>query len=289
MKRVAILGCENSHANKFLAEIRDNPAYSDYEVVGIYSNEDEAAKKLSDEFGVPVLDSYDAAVGKVDGLIITARDGKYHYEYAKPYIASGIPMFIDKPITADPDEAVEFMRVLRDGGIRICGGSSLGQADEIIALRESVLTEKDGKTMGGVVRAPLQSDSPHSGIYFYAAHLVEMLSVVFGRYPKSVKAYAVENQKTVVFRYESYDVVGIFTEHAYKYFAARFSEGGSEGGVIVGSLKWFKREFSEFDALMNGDAQHISYDDFISSVFVIDAIARSLECGEEVTLRKYEV
>jgi len=289
MKRVAILGCENSHANKFLAEIRDNPAYSDYEVVGIYSNEDEAAKKLSDEFGVPVLDSYDAAVGKVDGLIITARDGKYHYEYAKPYIESGIPMFIDKPITADPDEAVEFMRALRDGGIRICGGSSLCHADTVIAQRESVLAEKDGKTMGGVVRAPLKSDSPHSGIYFYAPHLVEMVCTIYGKYPKSLKAFRVDRQVTVVFRYDSYDVVGIFTDHSFKYYAARFSEGGSEGEVVKVSSYMFEREFSEFDALMNGEAQTVSYDDFISSVFIIDAISKSLESGEEVAVQKYKV
>ena len=289
MKRIAILGCENSHANKFLAEIKENSAYSDYEVVGVYSNEPEAAKKLSDEFGVAILPAYDAAVGKVDGIIITARDGKYHYEYAKPYIKSGIPMFIDKPITANADEAVEFMKALRDNGVKFCGGSSLCQADEIIALREAVENETDGKTMGGIVRAPLHSASEHSGIFFYAPHLVEMVCSVYGRFPKSVKAYSVEDQKTVVFRYEKYDIVGIFTENSYKYFAARFSEGGSQGGVVEGSPVWFKREFAEFDELVRGGEQMLGYEEFISSVFVIDAIKKSLESGEEVAVAKYKV
>ena len=289
MKRIAILGCENSHANNFLRQIKENPEYSDYEVVGVHSIEEEASKALNEEFGVPVLSSFDAAVGKIDGLVITARDGKYHFEFAKPYIASGIPMFIDKPITADPDDAVAFMRALRDGGIRVCGGSSLCHADTVIAQRESVLTEKDGKTMGGIVRAPLKSDSPHSGIYFYAPHLVEMVCTIYGKYPKSVKAFSVDRQKTVVFRYENYDVVGIFTEHSFKYYAARFSEGGSEGEVVAVSRYMFEREFAEFDALMNGEAQQISYDDFISSVFVIDAIDKSIASGEEVALEKYKV
>ena len=148
MKRIVILGCENSHANHFLRAIKEDAKYSEYQVVGVYSKEREAAEKLKNEFGVPVLNSYDEAVGKVDGIIITARDGKYHYEYAKPYIKSGIPMFIDKPITADADEAVEFMKALRDNGVKFCGGSSLCQADEIIALREAVENETDGKTMG---------------------------------------------------------------------------------------------------------------------------------------------
>ena len=198
-------------------------------------------------------------------------------------------MFIDKPITVDCDEAVKFMRELREAGVRISGGSSLSQADEIIALRESVISKKDGETVGGIVRAPLQSDSVYGGFYFYAQHLVEMVSSVFGRYPKSVKAYTVENQKTVVFRYEKYDIVGIFTENSYKYFAARFSEGGSQGGEVLGSPLWFKREFSEFDALLRGGEQELGYDEFISSVFVIDAIKKSLESGEEVAVAYYNV
>jgi predicted dehydrogenase len=127
MKNIAILGCENSHANSFLKFIKNNPEFSDVEVVGVYSNDPEASKKLGEQFGVPVLENYTDAVGKIDGLIITARHGKYHYEYAKPYIASGIPMFIDKPITVTEEDAVDFMRELRARGVKITGGSSLKQ------------------------------------------------------------------------------------------------------------------------------------------------------------------
>ena len=289
MKKIVILGCENSHADKFLNLIKTNPDFAHLDVIGVYSEEIEEAEKLRGKYGVDLLPSYDAAVGKVDGVIITARHGANHYKYAKPYIASGVPMFIDKPITADPDEAVQFMRELREAGIKISGGSSLSQADEIIELRKSVLEEKDGPTVGGIIRAPLQSDSVYGGFYFYAQHLVEMVSSVFGRYPKSVKAYTVDNQKTVVFRYEKYDIVGMFVEHSYKYFAVRFAQDGSEGGVVAGSPNWFKREFADFDSIVSGGEQQISYDDFIAPVFVMRAIELSLESGEEVKVEEYKV
>ena len=102
-KKIVILGCENSHANAFLGFIRDKEEFSDVEVIGVYSHEREAAEKLNEQFGVPVLSSYEEAVGKVDGVIVTARHGDNHYKYAKPYIESGIPMFVDKPITFDED------------------------------------------------------------------------------------------------------------------------------------------------------------------------------------------
>ena len=101
MYKIAILGCENTHANSFLRQIYKKGRHTDIEVIGIYSDEEEPCQKLHEEFGVPVMKSYDALVGKVDGIMVTARHGANHYKYAKPYLASGIPMFIDKPVTVN--------------------------------------------------------------------------------------------------------------------------------------------------------------------------------------------
>ena len=65
MYTVAILGCENSHANNFLKAVLVDKIVDDIEFVGVYSYDSEAAAKLNAEFGVPVADSYDAFVGKV--------------------------------------------------------------------------------------------------------------------------------------------------------------------------------------------------------------------------------
>ena len=48
MKKIAILGCENSHADQFLGFIQNDPRYADAEVVGIYSEEADAAARLAD-------------------------------------------------------------------------------------------------------------------------------------------------------------------------------------------------------------------------------------------------
>lgn len=290
MKNIVILGCENSHAENFLSVIRDNPdLYSDYNVVGVFSEEKEAMENLSKNFGVPMMESFDEAKGRVDGVLITARRGDNHYKYAKPYIESGVPMFIDKPVTSDTDEAIEFMRSLCKFAVRISGGSSLSHADEIISLAEDVKNLTDGETLGGIVRAPLSLDSPYGGFWFYAQHLVEMLVTVFGRYPKSLRAYRNGSEITVIFRYAEYDITGVYTDHSYRYFAARFSKKGSQGGAIPFTNEMFSREFADFDALMRGEEQKISYKDFIAPVFIMKAIEKSLESGEEEQIESYEV
>ena len=103
MYRIAILGCENSHANTFLNYVigtkEIEKTYTDIDVVGVYSDDRAAAEKLQEAYGVYVMENYDEFVGKVDGIIVTARHGDNHLKYARPYLESGVSMFIDKPIT----------------------------------------------------------------------------------------------------------------------------------------------------------------------------------------------
>ena len=82
MFKIAILGCENSHADAFLESIIKKGEYPDLEVVGVYSHEADANARMKEKFGVYCAESFDEFVGKVDGIMITARDGDNHYKYA---------------------------------------------------------------------------------------------------------------------------------------------------------------------------------------------------------------
>ena len=291
MKKIAILGCENSHANSFLDFIYNTEDYRDIEVIGVYSNEPAASKALNEKFGVPILENYTDAVGKIDGLIITARHGDLHYEYAKPYIESGIPMFIDKPITIKENEAIEFMKALKACGVRMSGGSSLKHDFGVKTLKNEREKLIDGETLGGFVRAPLDSSSVYGGFYFYAPHLVEVVSEIFGKYPVSVKANRNGDITSVKFNYGTYSVDGMFVEHNYVYYACRLADKSVKGMNLESTDEhnWFKSEFDEFYALLCGEDSPVSYADFISSVFVMNAIVRSLESGKEEKLNTYEV
>ena len=166
MKRIAILGCENSHADAFLSCIRNNEKFADVEVIGVYSDEPEASERLHQGYGVPVLASYGDALGKIDALVITARHGDNHFKYALPYIESGVAMFIDKPITICETEAIEFMRALSEHKVKISGGSSLKQDESVQELARQANQAIGGATIGGYVRAPYEKDSPYGGFFF---------------------------------------------------------------------------------------------------------------------------
>ena len=279
MKKIVILGCENSHAD------------TDVEVVGVHSEDEGAADKLKEKFGVKVLSSYDEAVGKVDGVIITARRGGDHYRFAKPYIASGVPMFIDKPVTISEAEAIEMVKDFEKNGVRMTGGSSCVHVDFVRELKRDCETDFEGKTLGGFVRCPVSLNNAYGGFYFYCEHLIGITSTIFGFYPESVKAFENDGKITVVFRYKDYDVTGLFVDGNYIYYAMRCSVDGVQGSEfpITGESPCFRAEFDEFYDLLNGGKQKKSYSDFIAPVFVMNAVKRSMDGGKEEKVNKFEL
>ncbi len=290
MKRIAFLGCENSHADAFIKFIQANPeTFADVEIVGVYSDDPEKSQRLKEKYGVPVLTDYADAVGMLDGVVITARRGDNHYKYAKPYIQSGIPMFIDKPITFCEEEAVAFMQELKANHIRISGGSSLKQDVFVKQLKQEAKDEVEGKTLSGFVRAPFQRENKYGGFYFYAPHMVEIVCEIFGRYPISVTAKENGEQIHVLFHYENYDCVGLYCNKNHLYYASRMAETAVQGAEIPSTNDWFEEEFKEFYALLEGGEQPSTYEDFIAPVFVMNAIKRSMESGKEEAVNAFEI
>ena len=295
MKKIVILGCENSHANTFLEFIKNEEKYKDVEVVGVYSEDKEASEKLNKAYGVQVLENFDDAVGKIDGVMVTARHGDNHYKFAMPYIDSKIPMFIDKPVTISETEAVEFFKKLKVKGIKVSGGSTLRHADAVKLFKSEHLENKYGNTIGGVVRAPMDIGSIYGGFAFYAHHLVESVCEVFGRNPISVLAVKSGEVVTVLFRYDKYDVTGIFVEHDYFYSVTRLlsckddCKDGIKTAEIIVNENVFAREFDEFYDLLSGGEQQLSYNDFVAPVFITSAIMRSLESGKEEKVNSFDI
>lgn len=287
MYRVAILGCENSHANAFLDAVINNKIVEDVEFVGVYSDDMDAAMKLHDEFGVYAAQAYDEFVGKVDGIIITARHGDNHYKYAKPYIESGIPMFIDKPITCSEKDAKEFMEALKAHNIPVSGGSVCVLADYVQELKKAVAEQKYGETLGGFLRAPMNTNNPYGGFYFYTQHLAQVTMEIFGMYPNSVKAVRNGDVCSCLVRYDNYDVNLSFVEMDDKYYAGINCKQAYVGDhYSLDGL--FEREFMEYYKVLTTGQQKTSYEDFFAPVYVINAMARALESGCEEKVNRWQ-
>ena len=287
-KKIVILGCENSHANSFLGFIRDREEFSDVEVIGVYSHEREAAEKLNEQFGVPVMDDYADAVGKVDGVIVTARHGDRHLMYAKPYIESGVPMFIDKPVTVKEEDTLELVELLKKSNVQVTGGSCLKYDPFVLALKRDWECGALGKNLSGFVRAPYSKNNEHGGFFFYSQHMIEVVCEIFGRFPKSVIAKEKNDHIHVLFRYDNYDCVGLFSEGIHIYSASIIAERGTKTADLNLCGDWFLREFKAYYDVLSGAKMKETYDEFVAPVFILNAIDRSLKSGCEENVNGLE-
>lgn len=283
MYRIAILGCENSHAFAFLDRFTgENP--EGIEISGVYSDEQEPVQKIHEKYGVPVMENYDQLAGQVDGVVITARHGDNHYKYARPYIPYGIPMFIDKPITCSEAEAVEFMRDLKAHGIRVSGGSICPHAPEAQQLAQLV---KEGGAVGGSIFCPISMDSPYGGFHFYCQHLVETMLAVFGYDIQAVNASRREGSLSLIARYPGFDVTGTFVDGGFGQFyvtVAQRKQMHSAGLTISSNCS-----ADEMVNLLRGCPMPKDYDTFIRPVFVHNAILRSVEKNGWEEIRTVQV
>lgn len=287
MYKLAILGCENSHANNFLDAVLNKKLVEDVEFVGVYSDDRAAADKLQALFGVPVADSYDAFVGKVDGILITARHGDNHYKYAKPYLDCGIPMFIDKPITCSEEEAQEFRDALKKRNVPVTGGSICVLDKHVQRLKKAVQAGEYGKALGGYLRAPVNLSNPYGDFYFYCQHLVQVMMEIFGCYPESVRAVTKDNIVTCLVRYKECDVNIVFVDGNYLYYA-----GVSFEKDFVGDPYDMEGcsdiEFMNFHKMLTGESTGEDYDELFAPVYVFNAIKRAMESGAEEAVRRAE-
>ena len=283
--KIAILGVENSHADAFGKLVKENPKYSDIEIVGVYSEDEEAVKRLIDAgyttYGAKTPDEF---LGKVDGVLITARHGNNHHKYAMPYVKAGVPCFIDKPFCANLELANELAQTAKDNGALLCGGSCLKFIDEIKSLARMV---RNKKVSYGTVACPVSMVNNNGGFWFYSQHLVELLITIFGRKIKSITAYCPDQEKnrvTVIFNYGTFDVTGFYTAN-YRYTASLMTEDKNIYSAFCDDVAYtYINEFDEFVEMVKSGVMQHSYDDLLYPVKVLDAIERSYKEKKEIVL-----
>lgn len=284
MTKIGIIGCENSHANGFAELFNKEKAYEGFTVTAVGGHYKEANEALRQKYGISeIYDDFRKMAGRVDAVIVTARDGKYHASFADPFIEAGLPVFIDKPFTVDYKEAIETVNKAERSGSLLCGGSSLKYTRDVQYLKEIV---SKGDVRGGMVAAPVHFDSEYSGFYFYAPHLAEMSLEIFGKSPVSVYAAKSGKDVTVLTRYKDYCVTNHFGNLANNsYF----------GGVITTAENFMRKidiseglrlETEAFVEMIKSGRMNRSYKELTLPVKYMNAIVESYTKAKEIILEE---
>lgn len=283
MFRVGIIGSENSHAKAFTDIFNASGKYDDIKVVAIYGEEEEASKKISEAYGVPVMKP-EEMLDKVDAIMVTSRNGKLHPGYVRPFIEAGKPAFIDKPIANCSKEAEDVIALARAKGVPVMGGSSTKMVEDTLALKAVADAAKaEGKLVGGHAYAPVSMVNDYGNFYFYSSHLAEIALTIFGFDPIAVSATKTATGVAAVLEYEGYAVTLSYTDGAYSYGATVLAkDGATQKPIDIGGC--YAAEVAHFVTMLHtGEVPQCDHD-IVMPIKVLNAIEKAYTEGGRVVI-----
>jgi len=133
--------------------------------------------ELRDKYGVEIVDSIDALLGKVDVVLLESVDGRKHLEQAEPVLKAHKPVFIDKPVAGTLADAVRIYALAERYGTPCFSSSSLRYTPALQALKSDA---KVGAIRGCDAYGPCSLEEHHPDLFWYGVHGVESLFTVMG-------------------------------------------------------------------------------------------------------------
>lgn len=283
--KIGIIGAENSHTAGFGKLFNIEKAFPGMEVHYVWGETEAFAKAAMEKGSIPnrVADPHEM-LGKIDGLIVDHRHGKFHLEPAIPFVKAGIPTFIDKPFCYRAAEGKAFLEMARKQGTPVTSYSSIAHSYETFAQKE------DLKSMGAinqVVRSgPVDLNSEYGGIFFYGAHIVQPLLYLFEDRVAKVQVHQNgENSSASLIFNNGMLATLVFTTKKYGWQTfVETEEGMVELKADIPEKKPAKNYVDMVEMFKTGKEPR-SHESIVHGVAVLEALERSVASGqwEQVT------
>ena len=282
--KIGIIGAENSHTAGFGKLFNIEKAFPGMEVKYVWGETEAFAKKAMKDGNIPqlVTDPNDM-LGKIDGLIVDHRHGKFHLEPAIPFIKAGIPTFIDKPFCYRASEGKAFLELARKHGTPVTSFSSIAHSYETFAIKEQLKNIKD---INQVVRyGRVDLESKYGGVFFYGAHIVQPLLYLFGDNVHKVQVHqnGKNSSASLVFK-DGMLATLVFTTKKYGWSTHIETEEGIIPLKSTTEENGPSKNYVDMVEMFKTGKEPRSHQSIIHCVAVLEALEKSIATGlwEEV-------
>ncbi len=253
-----------------------NPV-EDASVVAICDDDRAAAQEIADlvEGIILVTDNPSDLLGEVDGVLICDDMTEQHQKRAPLFLEAGLPTFIDKPLSRDPQEAEELLALAERHGTPVMSCSALRYSTEYAALDQEAL----GDIMTVIAVGPNE-------LVFYGIHACEFLHMVMGPGVKSVRNFGDAERNHVLLDYGDgrMGVMVVREDIAYTFRATLLGTEGSVHLTIDDGAGFYREMLRQFIEMVCTGQMPVPPSSTLEIIRILDAAVRSRETGEEVVL-----
>lgn len=195
--KAGIIGCDTSHVGAFTKLLNDPkapPELAGVRIVAAFPGGTDVppsrdrVEKFTAELkaqGIVICPSIEELLKQVDVIFLESVDGRPHLEQARPVIAAGKPLFIDKPMASSLADAMEIFRLAKEKGVPVFSSSALRFQPAYQEIRRG--TSPFGEIRSCVATSPMTTLPHHPELFYYGIHGVESLFTIMGPGCKEVK------------------------------------------------------------------------------------------------------
>ncbi|TCC50701.1 hypothetical protein E0H75_10980 [Kribbella capetownensis] len=277
--RIGIIGTENSHVDHIIDYLNVERRAGETRVVALCGGASERNEKLRVIGQLErLVDAPTDLLGLVDAVIITDRHGGLHRDHAVPFLAEGLPVFVDKPLACSEADARAIVAAAREHDALLTSSSAVRWVPDTDALAEQAVSLGAPQTV--ITTGPADPGSEYGGIYFYGIHPVD---VALRLAPGAVGEVSVEQfADTIV---AGADVGGVRV-------VVQFVRPSSDGrvpfhGLVVGRHGLAARELilgpsyvepglRAFLEMVETRRPPIDYDDLVRPMQFLDAVVEAI-------------
>ncbi len=190
--RIGLIGLDTSHVIAFTGVFNRANAdglLAEFEVVagfpgGTADNPSSfnRVEKFTEQLrgkGIKIYDSIEEMLPHVDAILLESVDGRPHLEQARPVIAAGKPLFIDKPLAGSLADAVKILELAEQAKVPCFCSSALRFSPGFQAARDYE-TSEFGRVKECVAWSGMSIEPHHPDLFWYGIHGVETLFTIMG-------------------------------------------------------------------------------------------------------------
>ena len=226
-----------------------------------------------------VCSSAEEVAEDVDAIIIPDKTPypSDHQKRAFPLLDKGIPLFIDKPLSNDYEEARQIVTMAQENNTPIMSCSALRYARELEEASAEIETIKP--IMTASVFGP-------GDLVYYGVHPLELCYTVMGPGVESVYNVGKEGKSIVRITYKDGRtmVLQVFKETCHVFHLNLYGKRGCKTILVEDGDYFYWNMLNHFLGMAKERKQPIPSEEILEIIKILMSAKKSLETGKEIVL-----
>lgn len=287
MKKIGIIGAENSHSAAISHTINVKKRIPGFRVVAIWGETRKFAEKSALKGNIPtIVKKTEDMLGMVDAIIVDHRHGKHHLCAALPYLEAKIPLFIDKPFCYRLSEGKRFLDRAAKLRVPVTSFSTIPKQASFVKALKAI--KKLGTLETLVTTGPCDIMSKYGGIFFYGIHQLDGILRGAGYAVESVQLNRGKTHSTATLFYKSGAVatMNLIRGRWCKFHISAWGEKGRVDEQIMSDEDPYLAGIKEFTGMFRTGKTSETRETILTPIAVLEALEKSLKEKRRVKVPK---